>query len=230
MRGFRPSLAAILPLLLVAAAAAQVPTGEPGFDVVGRWAPGVPAALVLDGRLAYLGHGARLEAVDLGRSETPKRLGCVDFPAAVTDLAARNSYLYVTTSDGAFSVVDARAPRQLRVVARLEPTGDVRYGRVELAGGVAYCVGGSLSVIDLGVPAAPRVVRTMPMPFCSDVAVDGNRLYVAAADGLHVLDIADPQVPVPLAIVGYGNLEQPWWLQAHEGKVYAGSYSGVFVY
>jgi hypothetical protein len=230
MRGFRPCLAAILPLLLVAAAAAHVPTGEPGFDVVGRWAPGAPAALVLDGRLAYLGHGARLEAVYLGTPETPKRLGYVDFPSAVTDLAARDSYLYVTTSDGAFSVVDARRPRQLRVVARLDPTEDARYGRVELTGGVAYCVGGSLSVIDLGVPTAPRVVRTMPMPLCSDVAVEGSRLYVAAADGLHVLDIADPQTPIPLEIVGYGNLEQPWWLQAHEGKVYAGNSNGVFVY
>jgi hypothetical protein len=230
MRGFRPSLAAILPLLLVAAAAAQVPAGEPGFDVVGRWAPGAPAALVLDGRLAYLGHGARLEAVHLDRPETPKRLGYVDYPSAVTGLAARDGYLYVTTSDGQFSVVDARRPRQLREVGRLEPTGDVSYGCVALADGVAYCAGGSLSVIDLGVPAAPRVVRDMPMPLCSDVAVDGHRLYVAAADGLHVLDIADPQAPVPLEIVGYGDMEQPWWLQAHEGKVYAGNNHGVFVY
>ena len=46
---------------------AQVAIGEPGFDVVGRWAPGAPAALVLDGRLAYLGHGARLAAAAAAR-------------------------------------------------------------------------------------------------------------------------------------------------------------------
>lgn len=63
MRASRASLTAILPLLVAAAAVAQVPAGQPGFDVVGRWAPGAPAALVLDGRLAYVGHGAPLEAV-----------------------------------------------------------------------------------------------------------------------------------------------------------------------
>ncbi len=236
-RVFRALMLVTLPLLLAAVALAQFPSDEPGFDVVGRWAPGAPKALALDGRMAYLGHGARLEAVYLGRPETPKRLGYVDLPFAVVDLAARNGYVYVTTSDGVFSVIDVRTPRQLRVVARLEPTEDVSYGRMELAGGVAYCAGGaaggpggSLTVIDLGEPAAPRIVRTMPLPYCSDVAADGNRLYVLADGGLHILDVSDPQAPIPLAIVDYGDTGPPWWLQAHGGLVYAGSYDGVFVY
>jgi hypothetical protein len=229
MRGFRPLLTAILPLLMAPVAAAQVPTGEPGFDVVGRWAPGAPAALALDGGVAYLGHGARLEAVNVGKSAASKRLGYVDFPAAVADVAVRDGYVYVITGDGVFSVVDARRPRQLRVVARLEPSDDDRYGRLELAGDLAYCAGGRLRVIDLGVPTAPRVVRTLPNSACWDVAAEGRRLYLAAWDGLHVLDSTDPRAPVPLAIVDYAETGAPVWLQAPGGLVYASTETGVLV-
>ncbi len=223
MRGFRTPLAAILPMLLATAATAQVPIGEPGFDVVGRWAPGTPRALVLDGRVAYLGHGARLEAVNLSNPEVPERLAFVDLPAPVTDLAAHNGYVYATTDDGAFNVVDARDPRQLRLVARLEPSGDAAYRRVELAGDVAYCAGPALSVIDIGAPAKPRVAATLATTPCIDVATEGNRLYAICDDGLHVLDIADPLAPLPLAAVSaWDTWQTPVWLQAHDGIAYIG--------
>lgn len=229
MPGFRPFLAAILPVLLAAVAPAQVPTDGPGFDVVGRWAPGTPAALALDGGVAYLGHGARLEAMHVGMPAASKRLSYVDFPAAVADVAARDGYVYVITGDGVFSVIDARSPKQLRVVARLEPIDDARYGRLELAGDLAYCAGGQLRVIDLSVPTSPRVVRSLPDSECWDVAAEGHRVYLAAWDGLHVLDATDPWAPVPLAIVDYAETGAPVWLQAHGGLVYAGTYTGVCV-
>jgi hypothetical protein len=228
MRGFRPCLAVILPMLLAVVATAQVSTGEPGFDVIGRWAAGTPNALVMDGRVAYLGHGARLEAVNVSNAEVPESLAFVDLSATVGDLAARNGYVYVTTDDGAFSVVDARDPRQLRVIARLEASVDTAYRRVELAGDVAYCAGPALSVIDIGEPAAPRVVATVPTTLCLDVAAEGSRLYAICDDGLHVLDTADPLAPVPLAVVSPGDMWHPAvWMQAHDGLVYIGFSGGI---
>jgi hypothetical protein len=231
MPRYLPHLIAILPLLLAVASPAQIPTPAPGFEVVGRTAAGTPTALALDGRIAYLGHGARLEAVSVEQPATPLRLSFLDLSAEVVDLVVRDGYAFVTTGDGAFHVVDASDPRRLRVVARLEANGKTACYRLAPTGHLVFCTGWaqSLTVIDVRHPAAPCVVATMSLPSPAlDVAVEDNRLYVATATGLQVFDITDPRVPVFLAGFDSG-MDWIYRIEVRDDVAYCSYNAGIMV-
>jgi hypothetical protein len=68
---------------------------------------------------------------------------------------------------------------------------------VAVAGALAYVTSGSLRVIDVSDPAAPREVGAYNTDgFAQDVAVVGTLAYVAAGNaGLQVIDVSDPTAP-----------------------------------
>ncbi|MBK9471766.1 MAG: T9SS type A sorting domain-containing protein [bacterium] len=230
MPRYLPHLIAILPLLLAGASPAQIPTAAPGLEVISRTAAGTPTALALDGRIAYLGHGARLEAVSVEQPATPLRLSFLDLSAEIVDLVVRDGYVFVTTGDGAFNVIDASDPRRLRVAARLEANGKTGYYRLAPVGNFVFCTGWAqpLMVIDVTDPAAPRVVATVPVLAASDVAAEDNRLYVASAPGLQVFDITDPRVPVFLAGFDSG-MDWIYRIEVHEDVAYCSYNAGIMV-
>ncbi|MBK9472475.1 MAG: hypothetical protein IPO18_09355 [bacterium] len=87
MPRYLPHLIAILPLLLAGASPAQIPTAAPGLEVISRTAAGTPTALALDGRIAYLGHGARLES-------RVRRAAGDPFSLSFRDLSRRRSWTW----------------------------------------------------------------------------------------------------------------------------------------
>jgi hypothetical protein len=231
MPRYLPHLIAILPLLLAVASPAQIPTPAPGLEVVGRTAAGTPTALALDGRIAYLGHGARLEAVSVEQPATPLRLSFLDLSAEVVDLVVRDGYAFVTTGDGAFNVIDASDPRRLRVAARLEANGKRGCYRLAPAGHLVFCTGWAqaLTVIDVTHPDAPCVVATMSLPSPAlDVAVEEDHLYVATATGLQVFDITDPRAPVFLAGFDSG-MDWIYRIEVRDDVAYCSYNAGIMV-
>ncbi|MBK7047286.1 MAG: T9SS type A sorting domain-containing protein [bacterium] len=231
MPRYLPHLIAILPLLLAGASPAQIPTAAPGLEVISRTAAGTPTALALDGRIAYLGHGARLEAVSVEQPATPLRLSFLDLSAEVVDLVVRDGYVFVTTGDGAFNVIDASDPRRLRVAARLEANGKTGYYRLAPVGNFVFCTGWAqaLTVIDVTHPDAPCVVATMSLPSPAlDVAVEEDRLYVATATGLQVFDITDPRAPVFLAGFDSG-MDWIYRIEVREDVAYCSYNAGIMV-
>lgn len=235
----RLRMVVILSVIAVVAASgpgamAQFDAENPGLDVVGRWAPGVPNSLALVDGVAYVAHGARLEAVDVKGPGTPRSLGWLDMQDAIGDLEVKGGYLFVTAGDGGMYVVDARRPQHLRLVMQLMPYMDTSYRRLALAGDIIVAIGHRVSVIDISNPESPLFASMVPVADPVDVAVEGDRLTIATYDGLHVFDLSNPDAPVAVMDVGYGGEEFgcqiPLWLRAHDGLVYVGCENSVQVY
>lgn len=235
----RLRMVVILSVVAVVAASgtgamAQFDTDGPGFDVVGRWAPGAPNAVVLMDGVAYVAHGARLEAVDVKGPGNPRSLSYLDLPWAIGDLECRDGYLFVSAGWGGLYVVDARRPHRLRIVQHVVPDRDLYYNRLALAGDFLYAIGRGTWLIDIAVPEWAHCIGSIPVAEAIDVAVDGNRLYVAQKDQLRVLDITVPEAPAPVAACGYGMddnwMSWPMWLRARDGVAYAGFHTGVEIY
>jgi len=109
------------------------------------------------------------------------------------------------------AVLDLSQPVQPRLLGQVV-TGLAPITRLAVAGEYVYAVdlAGQLHVIALTGPAAPREVGhydTLGWGYC--VALDGRTLYLGNADGLYILDVADPTHPT---LAGYfetpGRLER----------------------
>ncbi len=218
-----PLMAAVMTLALAATAVAD-PPDDSGWEEIGRYTPGTCRELALDGTVAYLGHGARLEAIDLSDPTQPHLLAQLDLPSGVIDLVVKDGYVYATTRNAGLAIVDARRPGKLKLAGWV-PSNNPRWDwwvRVDVAGNTAYCTGMDFTVLDISDPARPRVVKRMEGWVSWDVAVAGDRLYVAGQGGIRVFDITNPWEPAPLAEFDLDRvLSEPTRIQAHDGRVYA---------
>lgn len=153
-------------------------------------------------------------------------------------LATQGNYLYwtgpgtgapgtgrVVTSDF-FEVVDLSVSPATVVAAVSRPGNKVGYSVA--ANGRYIYVGTSeeLLVYDVGIPAAPVMVMTIPEPAIS-MTLQGNFLYAggltANAGKLVVFDVSNPAVPreigsQPVANVVWGIAAQAGWLAVALGK------------
>lgn len=222
----RAALGAILALMPMAALASDTV----GFEEIGRWTDGPAAELALDGAIAWIGRGSRLEAVDLSDPAHPLRLASLELPGPARDLAARDGWVYAMI-DGALVVVDGRQPERPLMAARLELFESTWWGRLELSGNVVYCIDQELVVVDVTTPSQPQVVRRLDGLHGRDVAAGGGRVFVAGGYGLCVMDATDPRAPVLLEVMsgnlGYyeGNL-----VEVHDNLVVLGVRSHGFIF
>ena len=222
----RAALGAILALMPMAALASDTV----GFEEIGRWTDGPAAELALDGAIAWIGRGIRLEAVDLSDPAHPLRLASLELPGPARDLAARDGWVYAMI-DGALVVVDGRQPERPLMAARLELFESTWWGRLELSGNVVYCIDQELVVVDVTTPSQPQVVRRLDGLHGRDVAAGGGRVFVAGGYGLCVMDATDPRAPVLLEVMsgnlGYyeGNL-----VEVHDNLVVLGVRSHGFIF
>lgn len=116
----------------------------------------------------------------------------------IHEIVARDGYVYVATGEAALGVIDVRNPTspQRGMPTYTAPPGS--YTRVEVEPGWAYVVDSQenqLHTFDLSDPAHPRQAGHFVVWGIRDVAVEGNRAYVASSSGLHILDVHDPLHP-----------------------------------
>jgi hypothetical protein len=129
----------------------------------------------------------------------------------------RPPYLFLSGSDGYFTVLDATDP------GRLLPAGSVMLPAaprgLEVAGNLGYVIlsSRSLQIVDLSDPHAPHLLGSAAIPSGpTGVAVAGAYAFVTATqypgeEGLYVFDVADPMAPslITRLDVGWmpGNVE-----------------------
>lgn len=158
--------------------AATVPLPEPTTDIA------------IAAPYAYVGtQQGSLYILDLMTPLRPHVIGQVNVGGQVVDIAvAGTGVVYLACLDRGLSIVDARHPRQPRVL-RQWPTASAATG-VALQGQQVYVAAGVLEVLDVGQPEAPRRRKSPWVQGAYGVAAQSAYVVVATGtDGITVLPI-----------------------------------------
>jgi len=160
--------------------------------------PGSAGAVAAVGNVACVADGwPGLQVVDVADPAHPYITGDAGIEAYAIDVAYDGSRAYLAAQWPArLAVVDMENPHHPTLAGSLDiPAGA---SSVTVAGTVAYVTGEDLTLVDVADPADPHVLGSLAMPFpARGVAVADGRAYVAAAaSGLVVVDVSDPEHPL----------------------------------
>lgn len=205
--------------------------------------------IVVRGGLGYLVGGEYngdrevgwLQIYDLAGGP-PRLLGRVDLPEWACGLCVDAGYAFVADGEKGLVVVNVVNPARPSVLATVMKPGlhypfaygiavQGKYGYLALAEAVpggAYR--GILQIVDLTDPKRPAlrgsVVTTQfgAEPEVVDVAVGQNCVYLADVDGLHAIDVAEPNKPRIINTVPIKGMGIPRGLYVSGGKAHVAYY------
>ena len=161
-----------------------------GVAVVGDY------AYIVYGAYGYLGG---LEVVNVSNPAGPFRSGDYSLVRVPRDVAVADGYAYVASDDG-LHVIDVTNPVSMTQVSYV--AADYAKG-VAVTDDYAYLAGQNiLKAVDISDPAALVLVASYVPQLGDgyDIALDEGYAYVAATNGLHVLDMRT--LVAPLVSVG----------------------------
>ncbi len=177
-------------------------------------ATGAVLSLAVEGRVAYVNGrrwldktwGAQLLAADIGEPGSARVLGEVPLPAEWTGTAAIYGTVYglqqpVGPRTGSedqrrsLAAVDAHEAGAMRLM-NLDTSEvlDVGWHQSLVAKDHYLITGSPYSVLNVAVPARPRLTATLPTG-ATRARVIGDRLLAMYNIGLHAYDLADPEQP-----------------------------------
>jgi hypothetical protein len=182
--------------------------GSPPYtlDVLG----GTVGDLVSDGARLFVTVGPHLYVLSVpAAGAAPERLGELGgFERLLTSLALDDTRLYAALDGGGIARIDIARPEAPRLLEVTLP--GLRVTRMVADGGYLYVIGtdGSSSgveVLDMRRPGQEKVVAVIgqpQLPAAADLLVDGDRLYIAAAEaGLAIYDVSQAVAPRVMAWV-----------------------------
>ena len=182
---------------------------------------GAIRAIDQQGDYAYIGHGPRLEIINISNPANPIFAGrTAIFPGLVEDVVVNGAYAYVAASGAGLRVMDISNPAAPVEIGAFEEAYAVA---LDLAGDTIYLAGGGLYAVDVSTPASPTEMDHYTVSgCCRDVDVSGSYAYVASMNsGLRVLDISNPH---SLTEVGhYGSTGNAYTVSAAGDIAYLGS-------
>ena len=161
---------------------------------------GVPTVSVV-GSHAFVGEGSTFVVLDISNPTAPRRIGSLPTRAQVGSVIVDGNRAYVTNKREGLLVIDITdraAPRLLGQFTTSNGTGQNNlFWDVKVVGTTAYVVGtGGLTTVDVSNPVAMRLLGTYNTLETYEVAISGNRAYLAEGyNGLTVLDINNPANP-----------------------------------
>jgi hypothetical protein len=152
------------------------------------------------GDILFVGmRGSGWAAIDITDPADPM-FAYLDNTGSAQDLAFADDVLYVADVNGVqvFDVADPLNP--VTLVNDLVLPGSTQ--TVVVAGDYAYAGGltAGLSVLDISDPAMTSEVTTLDMDGRGYLAIEGDRAFVSASDGVHIVDITDPTQPTELGV------------------------------
>ena len=158
------------------------------------------ASLFVDGNLAYMGETgpevSDFRIIDVSTPTRPVALR-VERNAPGCGVWASGNRAY-TCGWSSLRVLDVSHPSSPVVLTNVDQSIQALQGLSNRL----YTVGsGRLSIYDLGIGVAPRLLGTLPLSDSAvNVHVSGDRAYVASAQsGLVVIDVSNPTKPVRLS-------------------------------
>jgi len=162
------------------------------FSFIEKGDPGTP-----DGPLAVAG----LHVFDVGDSNRPRLVGEGLPDHMIWDAEGVDNHVFAVTGDGRFRVIDVSDPTQPNQIGALSgpvtsQAPDQEGVDIEVQGNLAVVAGDlGLIVIDITEPTNPFRLGELPNP-CFGVELSGDRAYVADHDGIFLVDLEVPSVPV----------------------------------
>lgn len=136
-----------------------------------------------------------ISIVDVTDPAAPFVTAALQIDGPTWDIDVAGSYAYVAAND--LFVVDVTDAYHPVTVGRVNTASGRRARRVRVQGTYAYVSDESmgLAIVDVTVPNAPVVVRSVPVPLGAyAVGVSGMSAYVTGKDsGLYMVDISSPQ-------------------------------------
>jgi len=138
-----------------------------------------------------------LQIIDISNPALPSKLGSYVGSLCIWDVAVDGRYAYAVGVSGnhvgGLLVLDISDPKSPFAVSAWSCWDGA--GEVAGAEGYAYvgegAVGAGLFVLDVSIPTAPTVVHQYPVHyFVNDILLRNNQIYLAATDGLRILDRA----------------------------------------
>ena len=167
---------------------------------------GVTAA----GNYAYIGHGNRLEVVNISNPATPIYVGqSVDLGGTVFDIAISGNYAYVATGGGHLKVLNIANPAAPSVVGSYTARGSAE--GIALSGNYAYLTDNvGLLIISIANPAAPTLTGAYSYGAntnTTSVAVAGNYAYVADVlySRMFIINVSNPAAPTLTGVYSAGG-------------------------
>ncbi|MBC7259338.1 MAG: hypothetical protein H5T65_08820 [Chloroflexi bacterium] len=161
------------------------------------WTDALPHSVLdiaLSGNYAYLAdghHGLRL--VDISDPTHPWEVSSYDTPGYAMGVAVAGHYAYIADYDGGLRIIDVSNPHRLVETSFLylsshatdvAVVGDYVFagvwGLITISGNYAYVVG-TISIIDVSDPYAPREIGPLPL---------------SLPGGMHIVDVSDLAHPV----------------------------------
>src|SRR5437667_6209865 len=147
-----------------------------------------------------------LHVLDLSDPPQPRRLGHSSAPKDARDVKVLGDYALVADFYSGLHVLDIRNPAAPVPVARYQTAGNPM--ALAVANGRAYLAEWwSLQIFDLATITNPRLLGTYDQyeTILRDVKARGSHAFLAAGDGLIVIDATRPEQPVRVAQVPTGG-------------------------
>jgi len=193
--------------------------------------PGFAYTLVVSGTTVYLFHDLRkqnfnlkdsqITAVDVSDPTAPQILSAITFTSAgVGDLALVGTTLYVTTGNQGLQLINVDDPRAPVKLGAAGAVADPYVGFIVLDGNLAYLNVQAVPnytalILDVSVPAAPKLVTTLNLP--NSLVRDANGPIIYSVETIRIdqpfpsrnppeyrstLKIVDVSAPQSLQVTG----------------------------
>ena len=206
-----------------------------------------PIDIEIHGEFAFLASGGRgIEIVDLS-NYPPTQINKFGNEANATRamcIKVRGNHAYVADYYRGLLIFDVNDFQNPKMVGEFSSEEIVGHSEGSLAldvyGDYAYLVncGIGIVVIDVKTPGNPKYVSNcnfkwttfgamdaLTYPQC--IAINGNHLYAASGDGIHVFDISNPGIPKRIAKCSDFDA---WGLKIDKGYIYAAGPYGMSVF
>ncbi|HEU4325884.1 MAG TPA: hypothetical protein VFS21_22280 [Roseiflexaceae bacterium] len=152
--------------------------------------------------LLWLATAEGIQALDVSdpRSITTRTTFATTNAATLVRINGGRAFITTTapskSSQGELLIVDISDLDNLRLLGRYEAASPEVTG-VEVAGDRAYLINSftGMDVLDIGDPAAPRLLGSYQTDQARGIALEGELVYLATGRGLEIVDVADPAAP-----------------------------------
>lgn len=165
----------------------------------------------------------RFRLIDISDPDNLKTVGSYSLQQGQAEaLASALDYLYMAALDGGLHVIDVSTPSKPRSVTDRFENGYV--SNVAVRGDYLYFSGVSAAYsLNIQTPTAPGEPTLFSGGEFDEITVDGNYLYGLGHCTLTAYDLAAPELPVELGVIGDCYTSHFYSLAARNGRLYIGS-------
>lgn len=155
-----------------------------------------------------------LRVFDVSNPASPFEIASAPVPDSPMDVVADGANAYVAAGDAGIIVFDISNPAAPNEIGSIATPGSAEALVLRDETLFVADLFEGLRVVDVSNPADPVEIASYDTGFSTDIAIQGNRVYVAGYSVVSTIDVSDPNVPIriesyavasPIAAVAAGR-------------------------